>query len=321
MVTLTIFTPTYNRAHTLVRTYESLCNQTCKDFEWLIIDDGSTDNTRKWVESLGEKTVAIGQGFDWMGRTMNNIDDNNFIISLPNFNLRYIYKPNGGLYTGYNVAYATIKSELCVCIDSDDYAEYNLVEKVITVWNERDTTQDICGIVGLDFNVITKNPIGGYFKGDNLVCNYFEIKHNGDTKEVLRTDLLKSVAPQIGFEGEKDFNPFYMLSQVLDKYPIIVENSNFCWVEYQSGNDSMSQAIFKQYKRSPRSYAKYRLNEFQLTHNRNWTNDFISCAHYVSACIFSKDTQWLSKSPKKLMTLLALPLGCILNLYIRYKAK
>ena len=50
MKTLTIFTPTYNRAHTLVRTYKSLCNQTCKDFEWLIIDDGSTDNTAKFVE-------------------------------------------------------------------------------------------------------------------------------------------------------------------------------------------------------------------------------------------------------------------------------
>ena len=49
MVTLTVFTPAYNRAHTLKRTYESLCHQTCKDFCWLIIDDGSTDNTRQVV--------------------------------------------------------------------------------------------------------------------------------------------------------------------------------------------------------------------------------------------------------------------------------
>ena len=57
MKTITIFTPTYNRKHTLPRTYESLCRQTCDDFDWLIIDDGSTDGSREWVESLGEKVV------------------------------------------------------------------------------------------------------------------------------------------------------------------------------------------------------------------------------------------------------------------------
>ena len=52
MKLLTIFTPAYNRAHTLKRTYERLCSQTCSDFDWLIIDDGSSDETRVWVESL-----------------------------------------------------------------------------------------------------------------------------------------------------------------------------------------------------------------------------------------------------------------------------
>ena len=99
--TIAIFTPTYNRAHTLGRTYQSLCNQTCKDFEWLIIDDGSTDDTAQLAKSW-----AKGQ-----------------IISI-----RYIYKENGGLYTGYNTAYANIDSELCVCIDSDDYMPNDAVE-------------------------------------------------------------------------------------------------------------------------------------------------------------------------------------------------
>lgn len=70
MKTLTVFTPTYNRAHTLVRTYESLCRQTSKDFEWLIIDDGSTDVTEEHVFSwIAENTIEI----------------------------RYVKKPNGGL--------------------------------------------------------------------------------------------------------------------------------------------------------------------------------------------------------------------------------
>ena len=60
MKTLTIFTPAYNRAHTIGRTYESLCRQTCKDFEWLIVDDGSTDNTRQLVEEwIAENKIPI----------------------------------------------------------------------------------------------------------------------------------------------------------------------------------------------------------------------------------------------------------------------
>ena len=64
MKTLTVFTPTYNRKHTLPRTYESLCRQTSDDFEWLIIDDGSTDGTREWVEGLGQRIVGTGQQFE-----------------------------------------------------------------------------------------------------------------------------------------------------------------------------------------------------------------------------------------------------------------
>ena len=78
MKTLTVFTPAYNRAYTIGRTYDSLCRQTCKDFEWLVIDDGSTDNTAKLV-------------CEWQQL------DNGFPI-------KYIWKENGGLHTGYNKA-------------------------------------------------------------------------------------------------------------------------------------------------------------------------------------------------------------------------
>lgn len=66
MQTLTVFTPAYNRAHTIGRTYKSLCSQKCKDFVWLIVDDGSTDNTAELVK-------------DWISK------DNGFEI-------QYIYK-------------------------------------------------------------------------------------------------------------------------------------------------------------------------------------------------------------------------------------
>ena len=319
MKSLTIFTPTFNRKHTLVRTYESLCRQSKDDFDWLIIDDGSSDGTREWVESLGEKISASGARFDWMGRLIEGEDENHFTIRTEKFIIEYIYKPNGGLYTGYNVAYVTIQSELCVCIDSDDYMPNDAVERILTIWKARPKEREYCGIVGLDYNVVDGKPIGGKFLVEAKEAYQLEIPHVGDVKQVMRTELMKRVAPQIGFEGERDFNPFYMLMQVLDKYPILVANDNFCWVEYQIGSDSMSQGIWRQYIRSPRSFAKYRICEMTLTHGNSLNNRFRLCVHYVSSCILSKDKRWLLTTPLKGMTLLAIPFGLLLTLIVLWK--
>lgn len=321
MKTLTVFTPTYNRKHTLLRAYESLCRQTCDDFDWLVIDDGSTDGTREWVESLGKKVVDKGQRFDWMGRILNGEDENHFVIKTPRLEIEYIYKPNGGLYTGYNTAYATIRTELCVCIDSDDYMPDDAVEKIVNLWQKRQKGKEYAGIEGLDYNVVDGKPIGGFFSEQIKEAYHMELCHVGDTKQVMRTDLMRRVAPQIGFWGEKDFNPFYMLSQVLDNYPVIIVNENLCWVEYQIGADSMSQGIWKQYGRSPRSYAKYRINQMTLRHGNSWKKRFRLCTHYVSSCILSGDGQWIKNSPLKVLTLLAAPLGVALWLLVLIKSK
>lgn len=319
MKTLTVFTPTYNRAHTLPRLYESLCRQTLKDFEWLVIDDGSSDGTREWIETLGEKVISEGKRFDWMGREIDGVDENRFMIKTDQFSIEYVYKPNGGLYTGYNVAYATVLTELCVCIDSDDFMPDDAIKKIVTCWQSRDTEKAYCGVLGLDFNVADGKPIGGFFPVHINDAFQLDLVHVGDTKQVLRTALLKEVAPQIGFEGEKDFNPFYMLSQVLDKYPILVLNDNLCWVEYQTGADSMSEGIWKQYYRSPRSFAKYRINQMTLTHGNSWKRRFRVCAHYVSSCILSRDRKWLKKTPFKDTTLLAAPFGLALTVLVKWK--
>lgn len=320
---LTFFTPTYNRVHTLPRTYESLCRQTCKDFEWLVIDDGSNDGTRKWIESLGKKIALDGCRFDWMGRLVDGSDENHFVIQTPNMRVEYVYKQNGGLYTGYNVAYALIESELCVCIDSDDFVPDDAVEKILTFWREKGSDK-YCGILGLDYNVATKAPIGGKFPPTLTEVFVHEMHtrklHKGDTKQVLRTDLMKSLAPIIGFEGEKNFNPVYLIHQVCDKFPILVLNENLCWVEYQDANSSMSANIFKQYVNSPRSFAKMRLQEMELIHN-TLKDRFRSAIHYVSSCCIAKDSNWMKNSTRKALTLLAAPFGFVLYKYVLWRAK
>lgn len=295
MKTLTIFTPTYNRAHTLGRVYDSLCRQTCSDFEWMVIDDGSTDNTRELVF-----------GF---------INENKIPIT-------YIYKENGGLYTGYNVAYLNIKTELSVCIDSDDYMPDNAVELIVNTWRIKGS-EKYAGILGLDFYAGTDTPIAGYFPDGLNECYflYLYIKniHRGDSKQVMRTELMRKVAPQEGFPGEKDFNPIYMLLQVCDKYPLLVLNENLCFVDYQP-NDSMSANIYKQYMRSPRSFAKSRILEMQLKNN-TLLNKFRSAIHYVSSCLIIRDADWLKKTPQKMLTLCAAPFGLLFYLLIRYKTR
>lgn len=292
---LTIFTPTYNRAHTIERTYHSLCRQSCKEFDWLIIDDGSTDNTASIVKAwVAENKIPI----------------------------RYVYKENGGLYTGYNVAYSLIESELCVCVDSDDYMPDDAVEKIYRCWIERGGEQ-YAGLIGLDFH-LDGTPIGGYFPTglDNvwLMDLYIKKLHLGDVKPVLRTDLMKTVAPMVGFEGEKNFNPAYMMMQVCDRYPILLLNENLCFVDYQTGLDSMSAGIWKQYRNSPHSFQKQRILELQLVHN-SWKNRIRVAIHYVASSLIAHDKGWLRKSPKKWITVLVSPMGLVLYLLILYKSR
>lgn len=330
MKTLTIFTPTFNRKHTIQRTYDSLCRQTSSDFDWLIVDDGSSDGTREWVESLGEKILNEGDSFDWMGCPLSSKDRNHFVVIPPKsqtnclFSIEYIFKPNGGLFTGYNTAYKLIQTELCVCIDSDDYLPDDAVQRIITHWMNRSCicsqlSELFCGLVGLDYNVVNRKPIGGFFPSDVKYGYLDDLKHRGDSKQVMRTALMKKVSPQIGFKGEKDFNPYYMLMEVCDKYPIIVVNENFCWVEYQTNGDSMSAGIWKQYLRSPKSYAKYRIMQLQMRHGNNIKRKMQLCIHYVSSCILSHDRDWLRNSPCKLMTFFVAPLGIIFTWVVKYK--
>lgn len=294
MELLTIFTPTYNRAHTLPRLFQSLCRQSCCDFRWLVIDDGSTDST--------ESLIA-----DFKARSSFKID--------------YIKKENGGLYTGYNTAYANIPTELNVCIDSDDFMPDDAVEIIADTWKKRGG-DNYAGIVGLDF-LLDGNPISGYFPTSLSEVFLFDLRakrlHTGDSKQVMRTDLMKSVAPMVGFPGEKDFNPYYMLIKAADTLPMIVVNKNLCFVEYQV-SDSMSRNIYRQYVRSPKSFAKTRELEMSLSRT-TFAHKVRSAIHYVAECRLARQSAFSRRNPCRLLTLLAYPAGVTLYIHIKRKCR
>ena len=292
---LTVFTPAYNRADLLPRCFESMKRQTNKEFIWMIIDDGSTDNTRQLVES-------------WMLEPLD-------------FPLCYIYKENGGLHTAYNEAISHIDTELCVCIDSDDFMPDDAVEKILRFWSQNGS-KDVAGIVGLDY------ALDGKCLGDplpdqkcvnliDLMVGKYPIR-NPDRTNVVRTELYKQYAPMPSFPGEKNFNPHYMHLQISMKYDFLVLNENLRFVEYQPGG--MTDSILRQFRNSPNSFAETR--KLYLTFpNTGWKFRFRHSIHYVSSCIFAKKKHFLVESPAKGLTLAALLPGIALNFYIRFKTR
>lgn len=292
--TLTIFTPSYNRANLLGRGFEALKKQSCKDFIWMIIDDGSTDNTEEIVKHFQNEKCG--------------------------FEIRYIYKENGGLHTGYNVAIENADTELCMCIDSDDWIADGAVEQIISLW-KKVKKQDCAGIVALDADV-TGNPTCFIQSDEKYInLNEYDASHKwaGDRKLVIRTDLYKSVAPMPTFEGEKNFNPQYMHIKIAQNYSFYVLNKVICIVDYQ--DTGMSAGIFRQFVNSPNSFAEYRRLQMEMKPNRFY---YIvkNAIHYDSSCILAgKAKEIITKSPKKVLTTIVAPLGLILSVYIKKKSK
>ena len=293
---LTVFTPAYNRADLLPRCYESMKRQTNKNFIWMIIDDGSTDETQTIVDA-------------WM-REKNE------------FEIQYYYKENGGLHTAYNEAIAHIETELCVCIDSDDFMPDDAVERILTFWSENGS-EKVAGIVGLDYDL--ENQVIGDPLPNQETVNLIDLLigkypiHNGDRTNVVRTELYKKFAPMKSFPGEKNFNPHYMHLQISQEYDFLVLNENLRYVEYQP--TGMSNSMLKQYYNSPNSFAEIRKLylsfpdtslKFKIRHS----------IHLVSSCILAGCMgRAMKKSPCKGITFLAIPFGVALSIYIRIKAK
>ena len=293
MKPITVFTPTYNRAYILGKCYESLNRQTCKDFIWLIIDDGSTDGTEALVRG-------------WMER------DNGYEI-------RYIYKENGGLHTGYNAAIEVMDTELSVCIDSDDSMPEDAIESILREWEACRSNEKIAGLVGLDYadsgELIGKRlPEEAQINAAALLC----VPGMGDKKYVVRNDLLRSVAPMPVYPGEKNFNPHYFIIRLSKEFVFRPVNRCFCRVDYQP--DGMTANIWKQYINSPNSFAELRRVILEVP-GMTGKYRYKTAAHYVASSLLAKQKDILRRSPAKLLTLAAWPTGLVLLALMRYQTR
>lgn len=282
---LTVFTPAYNRAHTLPRTYESLCGQDCKDFVWLIVDDGSRDNTAELVRQ-------------WQSR------DNGFEI-------RYIYKENGGMHTAHNTAYANIDTELNTCIDSDDAMAPGAVRKILEKW-EQVRERGYAGMIALDAD-FDGNIIGKGFPEElteTTVNDYYAAGGFGDKKLIYRTDVVRQYPPYPVFEGERYVALAWLYRQIDQNWKLAVLDEVVCRVEYRA--DGHTTGMWKEYVRSPRGFAEWR--KMCMRYPMSKKRLVMDCVHYVASSLIAGNRYFLMESPKKLLTIL-----CIVPGFALYK--
>ena len=222
---ITVFTPTYNRSYILSKLYLSLTKQTNKDFEWLIVDDGSTDNTKETVKS-----------FQYDNRIQIN----------------YYYQENGGKHRAINNGINLANGELFFIVDSDDFLVDNAIERIIIHYNDIKDNPEFGGVCGL------RAYPSGIRVGENkkifsvLDCSSLEFRYKydqkGDMAEVYYTKVLKEY-PFPEFYNEKFCSEAVVWNRIACKYKLRFFYEIIYICEYLP--DGLSAFSYKQQRNSP----------------------------------------------------------------------
>lgn len=207
---ITIFTPSYNRAHLLARAYHSLLAQLNLDFEWLIVDDGSTDNTEDVVN-----------GFVQEGKIQ----------------IRYFKKPNGGKHTAINLGVKEAKGELFLILDSDDSIPVNALQVILEKYESVKSEESLAGVCGLMAHH-DGTQIGSGFPRTPMLASSTEMRYNynvtGDLMEVFKTSVLREFPfPEIN--GERFCTEDLVWNRIAQKYKFYCFNEVIYYRDYLDG--------------------------------------------------------------------------------------
>lgn len=224
---ITILTPTYNRASLLPRLFDSLLRQTNKAFEWIVVDDGSTDDTREVVANLKEKCGGA-------------------------FPMGYVYKANGGKHMAINIGAERARGELLFIADSDDLLTDDALETVENSWHDISDDKSFAGIAGLDITMDTREVIGSGLPQEQIDCNAIDIRYRhhvtGDMKEVFRTEVLREF-PFPEFAGERFCPEQLVWFRMARRYRLRYINKPIYIADYQP--DGITAGITRARMRNP----------------------------------------------------------------------
>lgn len=206
----TVFTPTYNRANTIERTYRSLLHQTFKNFEWLIVNDGSTDDTANLVNKFLEEGKI---------------------------NINYIEKPNGGKHTAWNLGVENAIGSFFIILDADDVLFPDALLVVNNYYERIKDDNDIAGITALcsDFQ---GSIIGDRYPFNSMIGKPAEINSkfgiSGDKFGGYKLDILKKYKFPV-YRGERFITEGLVINRIAHRYKNIFINEVLCGVEYLEG--------------------------------------------------------------------------------------
>ncbi len=252
MKKLAIITPNYNRSQLLKRLYESLKVQTCNDFIWYIIDDGSKDDPQEIVDSI----VKDGQ-----------------------VEIVFKKKENGGKHTCINLALQLAESPYMMIVDNDDALTPDAVETILKDFEDIKDNDKICGIGYLRAEFDGK-VIGKGYTQDGIIDNFVNQRYNkntfGDKSEVFKTEILKKY-PFPVFEGENFVSESTIWCKMSLDYDMKFFNKAIYLCEYQEGglSDGVHRRLFYNPKGASACYHSMTNKQFNLKYKIKYTVAFI----------------------------------------------
>lgn len=288
MCFFTIFTPTYNRAYRLSVLYESLKSQTCKDFEWLIVDDGSTDNTYQTVNAYKKETEE--------------------------FPIRYYKKENGGKPRAINYGITFAKGRYFFMIDSDDFFLPDAVKKMKSWCLEIDNDSQFIGA-----GAARGYPNGSYIRGCAPLVNHkgyidatnIERKKfnlDADMTEAYKTALFRKY-PMAEWPGEKFAPEQIALNEIsLSGYKLRWHADIIHICEYL--DDGLTKGSFELEKKNPMGYAM--MYNHKLKYPISKREKYHAACQHIALSIYGKHLKYIKESNNKIYTFFALPIGLIL---------
>lgn len=241
---ITVFTPTYNRAYILEKLYNSLQNQKMHEFEWVIIDDGSTDDTEQKVSH-------------W-------IDENNF------FDIRYFKQENGGKCRAINRALDLARGKLFLVIDSDDYLTGDALEKIAEWEGHLPENTLYCGVsgnLGTSENTTSNHLFENRSYDGNLLDRYKNV--DGERAFAFFTEIHRKYKYPV-FQDEKFMTEAVVYNRMAnDGYMMRFFNDIICIYEYQE--DGLTKAGNKLFLQNPKGYALWMKEKTDFLEG-NWKN-------------------------------------------------